>query len=122
MQQGSVQIIVRAQRALCPYLCTSCNLKNAVNTQSKQAIASQTEEVTIKFAGKVGNNAFSCGTSYQLGKPATSFGEHPVEMGLTGKENDILQMLREDRNYQKLFAAAFDKGDSNINLKTSQKL
>lgn len=44
-----------------------------INTQiSKQAIASQTEEVTIKFAGKVGNNAFSCGTSYQLGKPATT--------------------------------------------------
>ncbi|MCV3213139.1 hypothetical protein OGM63_06305 [Plectonema radiosum NIES-515] len=44
-----------------------------LNTQvSFQSIASQTEEVTIKFAGKVGNNAFSCGTSYQLGKPATT--------------------------------------------------
>jgi hypothetical protein len=44
-----------------------------INTQtSKQAIASQTEEVTIKFAGKVGNNAFSCGTNYKLGKPVTT--------------------------------------------------
>lgn len=43
------------------------------------------------------------------------FGETPIEMGLTDKEK-VLQMLREDVNYQKMFAAAFGKGDDKITL------
>ncbi|MCJ8280666.1 MAG: cytochrome-c peroxidase [Rivularia sp. ALOHA_DT_140] len=48
------------------------------------------------------------------------FGEIPVEMGLTDKEK-VLQMLREDINYQKMFAAAFGKGDDKINLNNLTK-
>lgn len=31
----------------------------------------ETQEVTIRFAAKVGNQPFSCGSTYRLGKPAT---------------------------------------------------
>lgn len=34
-------------------------------------------------------------------------GEHPVEMGMSGKEAQIAAMLRGDATYRKLFAAAF---------------
>ncbi|MDM9385283.1 cytochrome c peroxidase [Chlorogloeopsis sp. ULAP01] len=40
------------------------------------------------------------------------FGEHPVEMGMVGKEQEILTMLQSDRTYKQLFAAAFPGKDS----------
>jgi uncharacterized repeat protein (TIGR04052 family) len=36
---------------------------------SQQAIATQTQTVTIRFAGQVGNQPFSCQKSYPLGNP-----------------------------------------------------
>jgi mono/diheme cytochrome c family protein len=35
------------------------------------------------------------------------FGENPIELGMTGKEDLLLQRLKSDARYQKLFAAAF---------------
>ncbi len=35
------------------------------------------------------------------------FGEHPVEMGLAGKEAEIARLLRRDPRYERLFKAAF---------------
>jgi cytochrome c peroxidase len=40
------------------------------------------------------------------------FGEHPIEMGMVGKEQEILAMLRSDLHYPKMFAAAFGTGDN----------
>jgi cytochrome c peroxidase len=49
------------------------------------------------------------------------FGEHPVELGMVGKENEILALLRQDPTYQKLFAAAFGTGEKAINLNNLTK-
>ena len=35
------------------------------------------------------------------------FGEHPVEMGLAGKQNELLRLMRRDPHYERLFRAAF---------------
>lgn len=35
------------------------------------------------------------------------FNEHPVELGVKGREREILQRLREDRQYEAMFRAAF---------------
>ena len=35
------------------------------------------------------------------------FGENPIELGMTGKEELLIQRLRSDARYRKLFAAAF---------------
>jgi cytochrome c peroxidase len=41
------------------------------------------------------------------------FGEHPVEMGLAGREKQVLATLREDARYRGMFAAAFPgEGDA----------
>lgn len=37
-----------------------------------QVNAAQTQEIAIKFAGQVGNQPFRCGSTYNLGKPATT--------------------------------------------------
>ncbi|RHX84456.1 MbnH family di-heme enzyme [Leptospira stimsonii] len=39
------------------------------------------------------------------------FGEHPVELGLANKENEMLERLRSDNRYQTMFANAFPGGD-----------
>jgi len=36
------------------------------------------------------------------------FGEHPVELGLSGKENEVLARLKAEARYQKLFPEVFD--------------
>lgn len=49
------------------------------------------------------------------------FGEHPIELGLSGREDQILAMLRQDPTYRQLFAAAFGIGDRPINLSNLTK-
>jgi cytochrome c peroxidase len=44
------------------------------------------------------------------------FGEHPVEMGLAGREKQLLAALREDGRYPGLFAAAFPGDGDAISL------
>lgn len=39
------------------------------------------------------------------------FGEHPIELGMVGKEDQILSMLRQDPQYKARFAKAFGSGD-----------
>lgn len=44
------------------------------------------------------------------------FGEHPVEMGMSGKEEQILTFLSSSETYQQLFAAAFGSGADTISI------
>ena len=44
------------------------------------------------------------------------FGEHPVEMGLAGREKQVLAMLRGDARYPGMFAAAFPVDADAISL------
>jgi cytochrome c peroxidase len=49
------------------------------------------------------------------------FGEHPVEMGMAGKEQQILVMLRNDSKYPRLFAAAFGGSENSITINNLAK-
>lgn len=44
------------------------------------------------------------------------FGEEPVEMGLSGRENDLFARLQSDPLYQMLFAEAFPESEGQVNL------
>ena len=46
------------------------------------------------------------------------FGENPVELGMTGKEDLLLQRLKADARYRKLFAAAFPGEANSFTLRT----
>lgn len=48
------------------------------------------------------------------------FGEHPVELGMVGREAQILSLLSQDSTYRQLFAAAFGNNDA-INLSNLMK-
>ena len=43
------------------------------------------------------------------------FGEHPVELGATGKEDEILGRIAADSTYQRLFARAFPAETDQVN-------
>jgi len=49
------------------------------------------------------------------------FGEAPVEMGMAGREADLLERLRADLRYPPLFAAAFPDEADPLNLNTVAK-
>lgn len=49
------------------------------------------------------------------------FGEHPVEMGMAGREEQILTLLRTDRYYSQVFATAFSEETAPISLKNMTK-
>jgi cytochrome c peroxidase len=111
------------------FSCASCHIQKLAFTDGKPVAVGATQENHPRNSMSLVNIAYNSVLTWahpgmkklEVQALIPMFGEHPVEMGLIGKENDILQMLREDRNYQKLFAAAFDKGDSNINLKNLTK-
>ncbi len=46
------------------------------------------------------------------------FGEFPIELGITGKEQAVLQRFKADARYQRMFAAAFPAEDEKISYKT----
>ncbi|MCL6510631.1 MAG: di-heme enzyme [Anaerolineae bacterium] len=49
--------------------------------------------------------------------PIPLFGEFPVEMGVTGKEQAVLNRLKADSRYRRMFAAAFPGDPNPINWK-----
>ena len=49
------------------------------------------------------------------------FGEHPTELGIVGREDQIQSMLRQDPNYRKLFAGAFGNNETAVNLSNLTK-
>ena len=49
------------------------------------------------------------------------FGEHPVELGLAGKEDELLSRLEADALYQQLFAVAFPQEAAPISLNSIVK-
>jgi cytochrome c peroxidase len=46
------------------------------------------------------------------------FGEHPVEMGMAGREQELFERLRRDARYPKMFAAAFPEVKGEVSLAT----
>jgi cytochrome c peroxidase len=55
----------------------------------------------------------------QISKPM--FNEHPVEMGWNGNEATILNRLREDTSYKKLFTEAFPGNENAVTVKNVQQ-
>ncbi len=76
--------------------------------------AAQTQEVTIKFAAKVGNKPFSCGSNYKLGKSATTvtpldFRLYISDISLIDNNNKSIPLvLKQDGKWQYQNVALID--------------
>jgi cytochrome c peroxidase len=98
------------------YSCASCHQQSLAFTDGKPVAIGSTNESHPRNAMGLGNVAYSpvltwanpVLTSLENQALIPIFGEHPIEMGMVGKEQQMIQWLKQDPWYQKMFAQAFD--------------
>jgi cytochrome c peroxidase len=111
------------------YSCASCHEQKRAFTDGKPVGIGATGESHPRNSMSLANIAYNSVltwanplmTRLETQALVPMFGEHPVELGMVGKEDQILTALHQDPTYQQLFAAAFGAGDSAINLSNVTK-
>ncbi len=97
------------------FSCASCHIQKLAFTDGKPLAVGATGEVHPRNSMSLTNIAYSpvltwanpLQTKLESQALVPLFGEHPVEMGMVGREEEILTMLRGDRFYAQSFPAAF---------------
>lgn len=111
------------------FSCATCHIQAKAFTDGKTLGVGATGEKHPRNAMSLANIGYNSVLTWanplqnklesQLLVPL--FGEHPIEMGMVGKEQEILAMLRSDLQYPKMFAAAFGTGDNYISINNLTK-
>ncbi len=104
--------------------CASCHRQDLAFTDGLPHGVGSTGEIHPRGSMSLANVAY--GASLAWANPLLTtlekqvllpmFGEHPVELGLAGREDELLDRLRADPRYVRLFADAFPGGADPINL------
>jgi len=99
--------------------CGSCHLQDLAFTDGLAHAVGSTGEVHPRSSMSLTNAGYS--SSFTWGNPVIfeledqalgpMFGEAPVELGLSGREDDLLARIRADRRYQRMFSEAFPADD-----------
>ena len=102
------------------YTCASCHDPARAFSDGRPKGVGATGESTIHNAMTLTNVAYN--VSFGWAKPDVRsledqmreplFNEHPVEMGLRGREAQVLAALQSDAKYRELFAQAFPESDA----------
>ena len=95
--------------------CASCHEQNKAFTDGKARAIGTTDEQHPRSAMSIVNIAYTPVLTWanpnmkRLERQALvpMFGEHPVELGLSGKETEVLAKLKAEPRYQKLFPEVF---------------
>lgn len=95
--------------------CSSCHLQALAFTDGVALSVGSTGEIHPRNAQTLTNTAYNATFTWanptlltlERQIPIPMFGEHPVELGITGNEAAVLARLRQDERYLALFAAAF---------------
>lgn len=95
--------------------CSTCHLQELAFTDGLTVAVGSTGELHPRNSQSLVNVAYN--PTYTWGNPTLThierqvlipmFGEFPIELGMTGSEDEILNRFREDERYQQLFAEAF---------------
>ena len=98
------------------FSCATCHLQQLAFADGKTLPAGATGEVHPRNSMSLTNVGYNSVQTWanplmqhleqQLLVPL--FGEEPVELGMAGRENELLQTLQTDSDYQQRFQAAFD--------------
>lgn len=99
--------------------CASCHEQAKAFTDGKARAEGTTGEIHPRSSMSIVNIAYTPVLTWanpnmkQLERQALvpMFGEHPVELGLSGKENEVIAKLKDEPRYQKLFPAVFGNPD-----------
>ncbi len=98
------------------YSCASCHKQSLAFTDGKRVALGSTNESHARNSMSLANVAYSpiltwanpLMTSLENQALIPIFGEHPIEMGMVGKEQQMIQWMQNDPNYRRMFASAFD--------------
>jgi len=104
--------------------CASCHQQAHAFTDGLPVAVGSTGQFHPRNSMSLTNIAYSTVLAWanpllvQLEKqiPVPMFGETPVELGLAGKENELLERLNRDPRYRRLFAEAFPVADDPISV------
>lgn len=95
--------------------CASCHRQEQAFTDGRTTALGSTGESHRRNSMSLANVAYAASLTWanpvvpglEAQAMVPMFGEHPVELGLAGQEELLLQRLSEDPRYTKLFADAF---------------
>lgn len=95
--------------------CSSCHLQELAFTDGLKTPVGSTGEVLIRNSPSLTNVAYNATltwanpvlTDLERHILVPMFAEFPVELGMTGKETEILSRFKEDALYQELFSQAY---------------
>ena len=105
------------------YSCATCHKQALAFTDGRKVAIGSTDEPHARNSMGLANVGYSPVLTWA--NPLMSdlenqalipiFGEHPVEMGMVGKEEQMIQWMQNDPKYRQMFAEAFsDKQPVNI--------
>lgn len=104
--------------------CASCHEQAKAFSDGESQSTGSTGELTPRNSMSLTNVAYS--STYTWANPTLDrlesqiviplFGERPVEMGLSGFEDEVLVRLIEDETYQTLFANAYPQTDEPVSI------
>ncbi|MGH1392611.1 MAG: MbnH family di-heme enzyme [Trichormus sp.] len=111
------------------FSCASCHIQSLAFTDGKAVGIGATGEKHPRNSmslANIGYNSVLTWANPFMTKLETQalvpmFGEHPVEMGMVGREQQILTMLRDDEKYRRMFIAAFGDNQDAISLSNLTK-
>ncbi len=97
------------------FSCGSCHLQSAAFTEKRLVSVGSTGEFHPRNSMSLANVAYASVLNWanpnvqQLEQQALipMFGEHPVELGLAGQEQELLRRLQVDSTYRRLFASGY---------------
>ena len=111
------------------FACASCHQQSLAFTDGKTIGVGATGEKHPRNSMSLTNIAYSPVLTW--GNPLMReletqvlvplFGEHPVEMGMAGREEQLLTLLRDDPKYNQMFAAAFSEEKEPISIRNLAK-
>ncbi len=95
--------------------CSSCHFQEFAFTDQRALPVGVTGDIHPRNAQTLTNVAYNATLTWANPNLLTlerqivipMFGEHPVEMGITGNEDIVLERFTRDAQYRELFAAAF---------------
>ena len=111
------------------FSCATCHLQKLAFTDGKTVAVGATGEKHPRNSMSLANIAYNpvltwanpLITKLENQALVPIFGEHPVEMGMVGREKQILAMLRDDAKYRQMFTDAFKNEKNPINLSNLTK-
>mgnify|MGYP001815170280 FL=1 len=103
--------------------CASCHKQELAFTDGLALAEGSTGEIHPRNSMMIANSGYAASLTWandvleKLEEQALvpMFGEEPVELGLAGREEEMLQRLRDDERYLQMFADSFPDDDDPIN-------